>query len=341
MRMRMKEICAAVAATIAASAYAQSAVQLMGTVDAYVGTAQMAGDPGRKTVVNSGGMTTSWFGFKGKEDLGGGLAATFALTGFVQVDTGTPGRFTGDPFFSRDANVGLAGNFGSLVLGRALAPNFLPTIIFNPFGDSFTFSPLVLHANVPLFNGTGWAATTPSDTGWANELLYTSPSFGGLTANVHYQLGEIPGSGKHNVGLNLLYFHGPFAAGAFYERDQVSNPAPAAFASNDVKTDWMVGSSYDFSAVKVYATYGRSASDTLVPRAKTLSLGASVPFGAGKFLAGTARTAITNGSVRRTTTFGYDYDLSKSTDVYAMLMRDAITGATSGTSWGLGIRKRF
>jgi hypothetical protein len=31
-------------------------------------------------------------------------------------------------------------NSGGLTVGRALAPDFLPTILFNPFGDSFTFS---------------------------------------------------------------------------------------------------------------------------------------------------------------------------------------------------------
>ena len=38
---------------------------------------------------------------------------------------------------------------------------------------------------------------------------------------------------------------------------------------------------------------------------------------------------------------GYDYFLSKSTDVYAMYMRDRITSFSSGTSFGAGIRKRF
>jgi predicted porin len=335
---------AGVLATACVGASAQSSVQLMGLLDAFAGGIRMAGDPGRRTVVDSGGMTTSWWGMKGTEDLGGGVKANFLLTSFLRVDAGTPGRFGGDPFFSRDASVGLSGGFGSFALGRGLAPNFLPTIIFNPFGDSFTFSPLVLHANVPLFNPTNWQATTPSDTGWSNELVYTTPNFGGLSANLHYQIGEVPNnSGPKNVGFNLLYFHGPFAATAFYERDQISNPvSPAPFASADKKTDWMVGASYDFTAVKAYATYGKAKSDKLVPQAKTLSLGASVPLGSGKVLVGTARTQVTPGnSTRRTTTVGYDYDLSKRTDLYAMLMHDAVTSFNSGTSWGVGVRHRF
>lgn len=333
---------AACCGLLALGAQAQSSVQLMGLLDVYAGSMKMAGDPGRRAVVGSGGMTTSWFGFKGTEDLGGGLKANFALTAFLQADSGNPGRFANDPYFSRDANVGLSGGFGTVTVGRGLAPNFLPTVIFNPFGDSFTFSPLVLHANVPLFNGTGWAATTPSDTGWANEIIYTTPSFGGLTANLHYQFGEQSGkSGIHNAGVNLLYFAGPFAATAFYERDQLSNPVPAVFTGNAKKTDWMVGASYDFTLAKLYGTWGRTKTDTTGIDGTTASLGAAVPAGPGKVLLATARTKYEPGNTRRTSTVGYDYLLSKRTDLYANLMRDSITGYSSGTSLGVGVRHRF
>ena len=93
----------------ATGAQAQSSVQLMGLTDVFVGSMKNAGDAGSSKVVNSGGMTTSWFGVKGTEDLGGGLKANFALTSFIKVDSGTQGRFANDPFFSRDANVGLSG----------------------------------------------------------------------------------------------------------------------------------------------------------------------------------------------------------------------------------------
>ncbi len=175
-----------------AAAHAQSSVTLTGLSDLYVGSMKMAGDASRRSVVNSGGMTTSWFGFKGTEDLGGGLKANFQLTSFLQTDTGTQGRFTGDTFFSRDANVSLSGDFGSVLLGRWMAPNFLPSVIGNPFGDSFTFSPLILHKDVPLFNGSGWRAMTPADTGWSNQIAYTTPTFNGLSANIQYQFGEQP-----------------------------------------------------------------------------------------------------------------------------------------------------
>lgn len=74
--MQKKLIALAATALCAAGAYAQSSVQLTGLADIYAGSMKMAGDAGRKSVVNSGGMTTSWFGFKGTEDLGGGLKAS-------------------------------------------------------------------------------------------------------------------------------------------------------------------------------------------------------------------------------------------------------------------------
>ena len=327
-----------------ATAQAQSSVQLMGLTDVFVGSLRNAGDAGRATVLNSGGMTTSWFGVKGTEDLGGGLKANFALTSFIKVDSGVQGRFVNDTFFSRDANVGLSGGFGTVTVGRGLAPNFLPSILSNPMGDSFTFAPLILHMNVPLFNGTGWTATTPSDTGWSNEIIYSTPSMGGLTVNAHYQVGEVANdNGKKNIGLNALYFNGPLTLTGFYERDQVSNPAVPNTYLGTTKADWMLGGAYDFTVVKAFASYGQAKADNTTNEAKTLQLGVAVPvFSTGKVLASLAKTEMTATDVsRKTFTLGYDHFLSKRTDLYAMLMNDRITARTTGNSFGLGVRHRF
>ena len=334
------------------AAQAQSSVQVTGVVDMYVGSMKFAGDQNKTNMVGSGGMTTSWFGFKGTEDLGGGLKAHFNLTSYMRADTGTPGRFTNDPFFSRDANVSLSGGFGTVQLGRGLAPNFLPTILSNPLGDSFTFAPLVLHANVPLFpnanNTTGWGVgakalgrTTPADTGWSNEIIYSTPSIGGLKANVHYQFGEQAGNNsKKNVGLNALYFGGPLTLTAFYERAQIDNPVNAVLTNT--RKDWMFGGAYDFSVAKAFLSYGQSTADGSKEKAKTAQVGASVPLGGGKVLASYAQTklSLANAS-RKTFTVGYDYELSKRTDAYGMVMNDRITSFDSGTSFAVGIRHRF
>ena len=356
----MKKSLMAVGAALACmgAAQAQSNVQLSGLVDVYAGSLRMAGDAERTSTVGSGGMTTSWFGFTGTEDLGNGLKAGFKLTGFMRADTGAPGRFNGDPFFSRDASVSLSGGFGTVALGRDMAPNFLPTILSNPFGDSFTVSPLVLHANMAT-SAWGFAnLTTPADTGWSNQIRYTTPSFGGLTANLHYQFGEQSASGqrsKKNIGLNVLYGNGPLNLMGFYERAQVNNPVGSALIPTT--TDWMVGGNYDFRVVKLYATYGQSKSkDNLAApgwtpgKNKTFSLGLDFPVTgtAGTFKAAAAHTkAEPNGSAfngkRTTYTLGYDHFLSKRTDVYGAVMHDKIKWAESksGTSVVVGIRHRF
>ena len=130
--MKKNLIALGAALLCAAGAHAQSSVQLTGLVDVFAGSMKMAGDASSKSVVDSGGLTTSWFGMKGTEDLGGGLKAHFNLTSFIKVDTGTQGRFANDTFFSRDANVSLSGGFGSVLLGRWMAPNFLPSVVGNP-----------------------------------------------------------------------------------------------------------------------------------------------------------------------------------------------------------------
>lgn len=336
---------AVLGAAFAAPAVAQTNVTVSGLVDVYAGSMRDAGDTGRTAGVNSGGMTTSWFGFKGTEDLGGGLKAHFLLTSFFQADTGVQGRgFDGDTMWSRDANVGLSGSFGTVSVGRELAPHFLPTILFNPFGDSYTFAPLILHADVPT---SSWRSSIAADTGWSNSIRYITPDFGGLKANLHYQFGEIAGStGTNNIGANLLYFRGPLALTAFYHNVEVGNPLPGFLGAPGGATNqkaWMIGGSYDFSAAKLFATYGQTRHNIDLDD-KTLSLGASVPFGQGKFLASWAQTKRTNLGVdakRNTAAFGYDYNLSKRTDLYAVLMHDRVTDLDSGNSFGLGLRHRF
>src|SRR5450830_1683293 len=176
MKMKFNSLVVAVAATLAAgSALAQSTVSVQGLVDVSAGSIKYSGDTGSKLSVNSGGMTTSWLGIKG-------LKVDFALTSFLQVDNGQSGRFYGDTLFSRDANVGISGDFGKVSLGRNLSPNFLPVVIFNPFGDSFNFSPLVLHTWVSSgnFGARTWANSSAGDSGWSNEIIYTTPNFNGL-----------------------------------------------------------------------------------------------------------------------------------------------------------------
>ncbi|RJF95312.1 porin [Noviherbaspirillum saxi] len=356
-------LAAAIAILAAQGAFAQTSITVQGAVDVFAGSLKNSGDTARRAVVNSGGMTTSYFGFKGSEDLGGGLKADFALNGFYQADTGTSGRFGGDNLFSRDANVGLSGSFGKIQFGRGLAPSFLPAVLFNPFGDSFTFSPLVVHTYVPsgAFGARSWIAANASDSGWSNEIIYSTPDLNGLRANLHYQFGEVAGrTGTNNIALNLLYSKGPLGLSAYYHDAEVSNPnaggalidptaAPVNYRAITRQKAYFAGASYNFNVAKLFATYQVNDNDTataLSMKGKTFSLGMSAPLGQGSVLLGYANTkrdgSLIGSDIKRDTlSVGYDYLMSKRTDLYTVLMSDKITGASRAASFGIGVRHRF
>jgi len=203
---------------------------------------------------------------------------------------------------------------------------------------------------VPLFNASGWSNSVAGDTGWSNSIRYTTPDFGGLKANLHYQLGEQAGNnGVNNIGANALYFNGPLALTAFYHTVEVNNPLHTAGSSVGFgaarQKAWMLGGTYDLKAAKLFATYGQTSHNVDLDD-KTLSLGATVPMGAGKILASWAQTkregVVIGADQKRTTAaVGYDYDLSKRTDLYAVYMNDRITNRNSGNSFGVGVRHRF
>jgi predicted porin len=324
-------VAAATLGLMALGAQAQSSVTAYGLMDMSAGQFQAAGSA-KTWRAESGNMTTSFLGFKGTEDLGGGLKANFTIEHFLRLDNGEAGRFNTDAFWARSAYVGLQGSFGQTRLGRNTTPLFVSTLIFNPFGDSFGFAPSIRHYFLGAISG---------DTGWRNSLAYSSPNLGGATVNLLGNLGEGTGTGR-NMGGNVLYFAGPLAA--TFAVQQVKNgvfPVPAGFDKQDA---WQLGASYDLGAAKLFGQIGQVKTDaTTDVKVKLYQLGVSAPVGGGKILAsyGNAKTTTPTTSTRKTFSAGYDYNLSKSTDVYAVLMNDKATGLASGNTVAAGVRLRF
>jgi predicted porin len=329
-------LAAASLAMFGGAAQAQS-VQLYGLLDMSAGSFQAPGAP-RIWQAQSGNMSTSFIGFKGDEDLGDGLKAKFAIEHFLRVDTGQAGRFGGDAFWARSAYVGLSGGFGSATLGRNTTPLFISTLLFNALGDSFGFSPSIRQIYIPsLLPFFG-------DSGWSNSLAYSSNDYGGLSFNLLGNLGEgAPGATGKSIGGNVLYFKGPLGATLAWQ--QVKNGAfgtPAGW--KDQKT-MQLGASYDISAVKLYGQLSQVKTEALADT-KTIvyGIGASTAIGSGKLLAQYGSAKATAGGVdtkNTTLTLGYDYALSKRTDVYAMLMHETITSLTSANTMAVGARLRF
>ena len=323
-------------------AHAQSSVSVYGLMDMSAGQFQSVGSAAKVWRAQSGNMSTSFLGFKGTEDLGGGLKGVFAIEHFLRLDEGAAGRFNGDAFWARSAYVGLQGEFGTSKLGRNTTPLFVSTLIFNAFGDSFGFSPSIRQLFTPA-TGVGMLPFF-GDTGWNNSLAYNSPNFGGLSVNLVGNLGEAAaGATGKNIGGNVLYFGGPIAATAAYQ--QVKNGAfgaPAGWKSQDT---FQFGVSYDLTVAKLFGQYTLAKTKaTVATKTKIYGLGVAVPVGAGKILAqygnATADLPVTD-VTNKTVTVGYDYNLSKNTDVYAVFLSDKATAVKTGNTVAAGVRLKF
>ena len=345
-------------------AQAQSAstgnVKLYGLIDVSAGRFQGIGG-NRIYAVNSGDMTTSYLGFSGNEDLGGGLRARFALEAFNRTDTGTAGRFPGDAFFARNAFVGLSGAFGTTDIGRTTTTLFVSTLLFNAFGDSFTFSPSIRQyfINPLAVSVPGSRSQVIGDTGWNNSLQYASPKYGDFNFNFMINAGEGSASAVgRNVGGNAFYGNGKFGATVAFQqvKNQSGGPLPSGFTKQDT---YQLGASYDFTFAKLFAQYGQvrtfSTDAAVDARARISGIGAAVP------VPGTLGKVLVQYGYSRTTgnfapatwkdaSVGYDYNLSKNTDIYAVYMHERTTAglgtitpgfAGSSNSVAGGIRLRF
>lgn len=344
MTRTFKPAALAAALCLSAPAFAQSSVTAYGLVDMSAGRFQDAGAQ-KLSRAQSGNMATSFLGFSGKEELSSTLKAKFAIETFLRADTGEAGRFGGDTYWARAAWVGLEGDFGSTVYGRTTNQFFVSTLIFNAFGDSFGFSPAIRQVLTP---STVHPQMLPflGDTGWSNSMLYSSPSSGGFSFNLQASLPEGTQPGR-NLGGNVLYFGGPFAATvAVQQVKQGLTFAPAIVTTGFKSQDSaQVGVSYDAKVVKLFGQYSqvktKAATDT---KTQVYGVGASVPLGAGKLLAQYGHATAeypTSEVVNKTLTVGYDYNLSKATDIYALVMRDQLTGVDSGTTLAAGLKVKF
>lgn len=332
----VRNVALAVAALVAVPAFAESTVNIYGAMDVSVGSFQTPGSKADKAV-ESGKMTTSFIGFGGKEELSNDLSAVFALESYLGVDKGNSGLYVGDSkFWGRAAYVGLdSKTFGSVKIGRTGTPLFDNTLEFNPFLGSFGFSPAIRQVFTPYADST----TELGDTAWDNSVLYTSPTISGVQGKLQYASGE--GTFGRNVGGSLSYHLGGFGVGAVYQDVKSNNSA----ATDETKT-WQLGAAYDFRFLKVYGLFTHVDNKVQDITYKLSEVGVSVPTNpGGKVLASYGLNDPEGGSNNfKTFTVGYDYNLSKSTDVYVNYMYqhdDTVTQYKTGNTYAVGLRKWF
>ncbi|WP_233836633.1 porin [Paraburkholderia sp. ZP32-5] len=226
----MKKIVIAVsAATIALPAFAQSSVTLYGVLDEalqlntnakhVVGSTNVGGRQWSLDSLN--GPYGSRWGIKGREDLGGGLAALFTLESGVNLNTGAFAQ--GGTAFGRQAFVGLSSNrFGTLTLGRQYDS-------VNDYLGAFEFGLAAYGSGASHPGDIDNGARTYRQN---NSIKYASPNFSGLRFGGTVMLGGIAGSVSQNSGYTagVGYNNGPLGLGVVYQF--FKNPSNAGAVLN-------------------------------------------------------------------------------------------------------------
>lgn len=337
--MKKSLIVLAVLGTFAGTASAQTSVSIYGLVDAGI-VRESGGPEGSVTKLTSGVQNGSRLGFRGSEDLGGGLSAKFVLESGFEVDTGRIGQ-QGPPLtsgntnrlFSRQAYVGLGGNWGNVFLGRQYTPAYLALAEVDPFSAGLAG------------DATNLILTTQR---MDNTIKYTSPTWSGFVGELAYGLGEVSGDNTANrqYGLSIGYSNGPLLVKLAHHN------AKDALGDDDRKDTLLVGK-WDFGVAAAHAGYNQTKGFGEIDTRDWL-VGVSVPFGASTILASFIKKddRDTNNDADQWA-IGYTYALSKRTNFYASYARisndnaanftvgNATEAGTGDKAFNVGVRHTF
>ncbi len=225
----MKHLLPAIALAVAGPALAQSSVNVYGVVDAFGQVVDGAGRVGR---LQSGGLSGSRLGFRGVEDLGGGLKALFVLESGLNIDDGSIGN--GGAFFGRQALVGLQTPYGQFSLGRQYSSLYTATADFSIFGNQPAGPSTALiggfGGGYEPVRGASNTATPPAAGGTGsggparvnNSLRYETPVGAGFSASLLYGAGEVAGANNDArlIDVGLRYAGAGFEAMLSYIDDE-------------------------------------------------------------------------------------------------------------------------
>jgi predicted porin len=270
-----------------------------------------------RTVLANSGYNSSRIGFRGTEDLGGGLAASFWLEAPISNDDGQTGIST----FARRSTVSLSGGFGEVRLGRDYVPTFWNDTVFDPFGTNGVGTNLVSTGNTSFGAFPGYAkaktalVNTPSipDVGGSTYVrssnsigYFLPPNLGGFYGQVMYAFSEknkySPGlatpdasntarQGRY-IGGRFGYANGPLDIALAYGSSTIADNYYLGVTSKVNTLNF--GASYDFGPVKLFGELSHAKNkielggtseqySAYVPQAvlKGYLLGVTVPVGAG------------------------------------------------------------
>lgn len=314
--MKKLSLTLAILGSFGITAQAQTSVDVYGLVD--LSLAKTTGTTNSNALIERNNHT-SRLGFKGVEPLGGGVSVVFSLESEFAADTGAATA----TLFNRQANVGLTSDSGNLKLGRTKGL---------VDGATDRVDPFVTDGIIGDFTTPVLRAGKISQSRVSNSLTYNSPKFEGFSANAQYILSEINGA-KAGYALLATYDNGPISAHAGYEQ-------PAQTSATSLKpTMYVIGGGYQFGPAKITAAY--SNGDPKTPATgnnKGYLLGLNYAVGTGNAKVVYAKQKNSVKDTVKEFGLGYDYHMSKRTDLYAYLGREQVTG---GTSYQFGLSHKF
>jgi len=316
--MKKSLLALAVLGGFAGVASAQSSVTLYGTVD--LNGRYVKNDGSAKRVsLGQDGINSSQLGFRGVEDLGGGLKASFTLLSGVNADTGT----ANSKFWNRRSTVSLLGGFGEVRLGRDYTPSFWNTTVFDAFGTNG----IGTSNDIKQIQATDYVRAD-------NSVGYFLPSnIGGVYGQFMAAAGEGNAFGRY-LGGRVGFAAGPFDVAVAYAQERVSTggatlrvagvstgAAASIAASAESYKTLNIGGSYDFGVVKLLAYFNQEK--IFDYKDNIFSISAVVPLGQGEIHVGGEMSklkspiAAQDGNKVKKFALGYVYNLSKRTALYA------------------------
>jgi predicted porin len=299
----------------AGAASAQSSVTLFGIVDLSVNSVKN-GTQSQKLMSNDQ-LNSNRLGFRGVEDLGGGMRAGFWLEGALAPDAGSPAGQT----WQRRSTVSLIGGFGEIRLGRDYTPTFWNKTVYDPFGTNGMGSEL----NVESTLGSGAGTLVRAN----NTVGYFLPAMGGITGQVQVAAGE-GATGNKYTGARVGYVGGPVSVHVAFGKTAKTG------AMVDDFTDVNIGGSFKMGTLTLMGQYGKTDYST-ADQTKML-IGVAYGMGASTLKFSYVK-ADGSSDVWDATQFalGYQYDLSKRTAVYATYSsRDNGGSAATGGRFTVG-----
>ncbi|CAA9437081.1 MAG: Outer membrane porin protein 32 precursor [uncultured Ramlibacter sp.] len=356
-----KSLIALAVLAAAGSASAQSSVTLFGIVDATIQRVDNRGG-GTITRLTNSGYNSSRLGFRGTEDLGGGMSASFWLEAGLANDdgqgaatnsnnqpTGTGAAVAGRQglTFNRRSTVSLAGGWGEVRLGRDYTPQFWNLTVFDPFGTNGTGTTQTLNGvSIPLAGlvpgGAAAAAAFPgsiysTQVRASNSIGYFLPgNLGGFYGQLQYYMGEnddtspIEDAGR-GAGLRLGYAAGPINVAVALSRTDFG----AGTITGDITTA-NIGAQWDFGFAKLMAHYNRDTVEAGGAEADIngFLVGALVPVGAGEIRVSYSQSELDAGTEPRSRklALGYVHNLSKRTALYTTYARVRNNGGANSSA---------